>query len=370
MDRLADPRRFNAGTSSDLLAQAVAAVVAANDLQRGARRVALREQLLAKLTQGDEAGIRQALGAMPDARHYQILFDALAQVIESPTTDSQPVLIRIFALPLVLVAAAAKTQKIVGSLPDAGAVQHLFASAGVLGPTRNFGLSAALCSFDALDALTPTEIFRAAQNPDSAAIESRLPPAEVAIAPGREQAHLRFIVGAGISPADAPAFSETAANIGAWGMELSKLLGKQLTAPGLQLLVLPRSPKGLMRAPHAGRSAQFDVALNLFISNTVRRFRMLAGDPVATLSTHDDGELRLTLSSVFAQDLVEGFRWPLAALDDLEDLQRQVLQLLAEVRVDDTRVFPAILPAKRSDGANWHPRVDEWESLRVAATRQ
>ena len=96
---------------------------------------------------------------------------------------------------------------------------------------------------------------------------------------------------------------------------------------------------------------------------------MAAGDPVAILSTHDDGELRLTLSSPFAENLVEGFRWPLAALDDLNDLQGKILQLLNDVRVNDVRILPEVLPATRASGGHWHPRVDEWESLVAGAAR-
>ena len=363
MDRLADPRRFHALGAAHPLLESVARAVAADEHNRSANVLQLRQAIAAQLDRGSDGEIRSALEHMPDAHHYRVLCDALAHVAESPPVEAQAAIARVFALPVILIAANPRACVISGSLPDIASVQGLFERYSVLGPMRNFGLSNALCSLAALESLSALEIFRAGRSLDAAAIEAQLPPAEISVSPGREQSHLRFIVGAGISAANAPGVAETGANIGAWGMELSKSLARQLATPGLQLLVVPRPPKGLLNAAYSGRCAQLDVALNLFVSNTVRRFRLSAGDPSAILSTHDDCDLRLTLSSPYAEDLVDGFRWPLAARDDLNDLQRMILQLLSDVRVTDVRIFPSVLPATRASGGNWHPRVDEWKGL-------
>ena len=368
MDGLPDPRRFGTGSTHALL-EAVAAAVFAPDLERRARRRALRMKLSGQLLDGDEQGIRQALAAMPDALHFQTLFAELAQAVESPQADPQSVRLRLFAFPLVLVAAAVDPVRIAGALSATDAVRQLFERSGVLGQTQNFGVCAALCTLDTLESVSPVMLFNAARMIDANAVEACLQPAELEIRTGREQTHLRFLTGAGINRADAPEFSETAANIGAWGRALGALIAKELAAPGLQLLALPRMPMGLMRAPQAGRSAQLDVALHLFVSNTVRRMRMSAGEPVAILSAHDNGELRLTLSSVFAEDLVEGFRWPLAPLDDLASIERAIVALLREVRIDDVRVVPSVLQARRASGGDWHPRAGEWDTLMAVTAR-
>ena len=369
MEKLSDPRRFPASGARHPLLEPVAAVIAAPDLERRARRAELRALLHALLLRGDDESIADALAAMPDALHVRTLFEALAQAVEAPETDPESVRLRAFAFPLILIAAAHEPRKITGALPDVGEVREMFERSGVLGAMQNFGLSAALCTLEALESLSPVALFNASRLSDSQSIGSGFRPAELSIAPGREQAHLRFLTGADISRADAPDLGETAANIGAWGRDLSTVVRRQLLAPGVQLLVLPRMPQGLMRAPHAGRSAQLDAALHLFVSNTVRRFRMTAGDPIAILSTHDDGDLRLTLTSFFDDAMVEGFRWPLAALDDLDAIQRAMVQLLGEARVNDVRVNPAILPAQRLSGGVWFPRAAEWDALATAVAR-
>jgi hypothetical protein len=141
------------------------------------------------------------------------------------------------------------------------------------------------------------------------------------------------------------------------------MLQSQLAVAEVQLAALPRPPEDLVHAPHAGRHAQLATALHLFASNALRRFRLAVGDPVAIVSAHEGGEIRLTLSSPFADDLVEGFCWPLAPHDSLELVQGTILELCADTRLTDVRVLERLLPAKRGNAAPWYPRHDEWEGL-------
>ena len=117
MDKLSDPRRFRPGSSGHALLEPVAAILAATDLERRARRNALSVKLAAQLRAGDDDGIEAAFAAMPDPPHVQVLFDALAQSAESPEIDPQGVRLNLFALPLVLVAASAQPLCIPGTLP-------------------------------------------------------------------------------------------------------------------------------------------------------------------------------------------------------------------------------------------------------------
>lgn len=369
MPSLADPRRFSARKLEHPLTALIADAVSADGTHRDALLGALRKSLTAELTRGSEKAIREALATQPDARHFRVLWDQLVQAVESSAEDASEIVLRSVSFPLVLVAASAQRQMIRGTLSDVSALQDLLMRCGALGALRSFGFSNALCAFESLAALGPHAIFCSSRELSAERLNGQLPPAEIPVEPGREQAHLRFIVGAGITASHQPFVAETGANIGAWGMQCSKLLGKQLAIAGVQLLVLPRRPAGLLRAPYAGREAQLDVALNLFVSNTVRRFRMAAGDPAAILSTHDDAELRLTLSSPFAPDLGEGFRWPLTHWDNLDELQKHIGRLLSDVRIGDVRILPEVLPALRASGAAWYPRVDEWDQLSGARLR-
>jgi hypothetical protein len=182
-----------------------------------------------------------------------------------------------------------------------------------------------------------------------------------------EEVHLRFLAGAGIVPATEPSFVETASNIGAWGMPLTRALAGQLAGEAVDILPLPRPPLELLRAPHAGRCAQLEAALNLSVSNATRRFRASVGDPAAIVSVHDDGEVRVALSSQFDGAPSEGFRWPLHPLDDVGQISRDVAQLLAACRIADVTYVGRILPAHDAQGRTWFPGVRELDLLAPGA---
>jgi len=317
----------------------------------------------AHFDRGDESAVIAASQAMPDAKTYRLFHEATARSIDTPSAIEGGVVARSFALPIVILAAGTRPARIAGELADIGALQALFERSNALGPTRNFGMSNALCTLAALERLSPLALHRSVRKLAAGEIGNSLPPADVDVKMGQEQTHLRFLVGASVTPIDAPGFAETAANIGLWGRDCAQLLAEQLKTPGVQLLALPRPPKDLLTAPHAGRCAQLEAALNLFASNAVRKLRMAVGDPVAIVSAHDNADVRITLSSPFAQDLVEGYAWPLHPLDDLAAIERTVEDLFADMRVNDVRVVPKVLPAERASGIPLYPRADEWDAL-------
>jgi hypothetical protein len=166
---------------------------------------------------------------------------------------------------------------------------------------------------------------------------------------------VRFLLGAAIAPAHAPDVVETGANIGAWGTAALRAMAAQLATPGVQILPMARPPAGLYSAAYAGRRAGIEAAFNLFTSNALRRFRMAVGDPLVKLSSHRGAELRVTLTTPLDDALVEGFRWPLHPVDDLEEVERTVTRLLAECRLPEPECVPAVLPDLTPTGAVFFP---------------
>lgn len=215
-------------------------------------------------------------------------------------------------------------------------------------------MSNALCPLEALEGLKPSAVHRWSAGWASGAARREIPPQHIVVEPGREQVHLRFLVGAGIVAQDAPSLPDTAAGIGVWGLRLTRALVRQLAQPALDLLPVPRPAVSLLKAAHAGRCAQLELASNLFVSNTVRQFRATVGDPTAVISTHriDGGaaEIRISMSSVFEDTLLEGFHWPLHPLDGLERIVTALSELLHDCRVNDVRVVEVVLPAHLASG--------------------
>lgn len=341
---LPDPRRYGDGThpwsqlSREALQAAVAACCAA----------------------GDDETINAALHAAPSAAAYAQLHATVCNVAHHAVgaASADTLLARVFALPLIVVTGSRKPLTLAGALPDIAAVTDLFLQKGVLGKTRNFGFGNALCTIEMLDSVRSSEVY--AWTSAAGAERRELPPAAMVMENPGEQVHLRFLVGAGIAPAHEPALTETASNIGAWGMALTKMLAAQLAQAGAEILPMARPPADLLRASHAGRTAQLETACHLFASNAVRRFRSASGDPVAIVSTHDNGDVRLTLSQPFDDQMVEGFCWPLHPLDDLPAIVAMMVELLGACRVTRIEAAPRVLAGNNALGLPWFPALREW----------
>ena len=329
----------------------------------------LRRELRDALIHARDTDIAAALKAAPSHAAYSQLWQAVCDVAHHAgrEADETAVVARIFALPLVIVTGSARPATVPGVLPDVAAVTALFEQHGALGRTKNFGLSNALCSLDTLERVKPSDVYAWTKAAGGAPRE--LVPSPIVIAEPGEKVHLRFMVGAGITPACEPSFVETASNIGAWGMALTRALSAQLAQPGIELLPLPRPPLDLLQAGHAGHIAQLETAFNLFASNAVRRFRAATGDPVAVISAHDDAEIRISFSSPFDDTMIDGFRWPLHPLDDIERIVASVTSLLEECRVNDVRLAGSILPALNTQGRVWYATARDAELSDVTSSR-
>ncbi|MGH8617343.1 MAG: hypothetical protein ACREUW_06590 [Burkholderiales bacterium] len=319
---------------------------------------ALAASVAAACARNDAAPLAAALADASSAAAYRRIWGIAASVAEQVEASADSAVVtRYFAMPLVLVAGSRGPASLDGVLQEVAAVQVLLEAKGAVGPTRNFGLSNALVAPEALAAVSPLAVYRAIRG---AAPLPEFAPAPIVLAPRGEVAYLRFLVGAGIAPAHAPSFVETAANIGAWGMPLAQLLGKQLAQPGVELLVLPRPPVPLLAAVHAGQAVQLEAAFNLFVSNELRRFRLAVGDPAVIVSAHQVGtggaELRITLSTPFDESLTAGFRWPLDPRDDLPGIVAAIESLFAQCRIDGIEAVPQVLPDLTAQGVPWFPR--------------
>lgn len=338
--RLPDPRRYGAG--------------AAHPLNSIADASELRSAITQLLKRGDDAQIFSALAAADSQPGYARLWRAVTDAANHSGDIPGAIVARLFAVPLVIVAGSRRPAQLPGVVPDIGAITELFKQHGALGPTQNFGLGNALCALETLETMTPGEVFRWTR--DVGSDRRELPPSPISLATPGETVQLRFIVGAAIMPAVEPSFVETASNVGKWGMPLTRELGKQLAQPNVDVLPLARPPRDLLTAAHAGRFAQLETAFNLFAGNAVRKLRSATGDPVAVISAHNDGDVRVSLNSPFDDSLSEGFRWPLHPLDDLDSVVASLAGMLADCRITHVDYSKTVLPALNQQGQIWFAR--------------
>jgi hypothetical protein len=337
---LPDPRRYGPGDPAHPLIK-----LADGEHQRELIS-ALRKLAIA----GRDVDIASAFVATASQAQYARVWTALCVAVEKPSAE-EAVAARVFAIPWIIVCGGQAPATVACVLPDAGALARVLEHHGVFGPSRNLGLSNALCAIGAIESLAPSKVLRGWQN---AGLRD-VPPAPIQVLRGIEEVHVRFSLGAAIAPADAPDVVETGANVGAWGTPALRAMAAQLATPNVQLLPMPRQPAGLYTAAYAGRRAGLEAAFNLFMSNTVRRFRSALGDPSVTLSSHASGEVRVTLWTPLDDGMTEGFRWPLHPADDLREVERAITSMTCECRLAETDIRADILPDYATSGAILFP---------------
>jgi hypothetical protein len=347
MKTLPDTRAYAPFSSNPLVAAAERAANAGSALQQEESAGKLLSLLRETLEALNDARVEQAFAEATSQSVRETLTRAFVTVLES--ADEAALVMRVFAIPLLIVTGGRGLAVVPGVVPNVGELQKLFERHGALGQSKNFGLGNALTTAQRLAAVKPSMLYRLAcglgqegfRPPD-------LAPQDIEVDSGDERVHLRFLVGAAVTPANAPGFTETAGNIGAWGLPFTQALAAQLGQEGLSLLPIPRPPMNLQCALETGRFALREMEFQLFLSNALRRFRARVGDPDASVASYSDGSVRITLGSPFDASLACEYRWPLYPEDDLGAVGHSIFGLLAECRLESVKVAETVWLAKAS----------------------
>ncbi len=347
MKSLPDPRTYAPAGGNRLVGLAEHAAFKGSALQHAGAEKELHANVETALAAGDDEAVRRALREATSAPVRAALHRAIEIALE-PSQDAS-VAVRLFAVPLVIVAGGREGGKIPGVVPDTAELRTLFETHGALGQAKNFGLGSALVTADVVCGFSPSLLYRTSRGagqPDFRQLD--LTPSDIDLAGAEEQAHLRFLAGAAVTPRHAPGFTETAGNIGAWGMPFTRVLAEQLGQAGLSLLPIPRPPMGFHRALQSGRFAWREVGFQLFLSGALRKFRSRVGEPDVSVAAFADGSVRVRLDSRLDETLKAEFAWSLDADDDLAAVSDSVFGLLAECRLDHVDVSESIQPVGAS----------------------
>jgi hypothetical protein len=358
---ISDPRTFPERidpTHAPLLELAEASLAAASTARADAIDEALTVALADRLVSGDALLVAELVAAAPSvavARQlWRRLIDAWRRASRAAAADG--VAATLFAMPVVIVAASqaadgtpASAPSIAGVLSDTARLVAILREHRALAGNESFGLADVLAASDALD-LTRLGALLASQRLAAERDSDRpdLLPASITLQPGQQSVHLRFLLGTALAAPSVDVLADAGAM--SWAMPLAQELARQLTAPGLSVLALPRAPQSPPAALQQGRSAQREVGAQLFASNAIRKLRAAVGEPSAVISAHRSaaapggGELRLSLSSAFDPRQAEGFRCPLFPTDRIGDVVTMLVDLLRDCRIADVRVLPGVHP--------------------------
>lgn len=330
-----------------LVALAERAVFGGSASQHDDAGKVLADAVEAALLSGDDSRIGRALRESPSLQARKALHRAIAMA-SAPAQDAA-VAVSLFAVPLILVAGGLDSGTIPGVVPDVPALRRLFEAHGALGQAKNFGLGSTLVSEERLSRFSPALLYRISRGTEPLDFRQiDLAPSDIELVSAEEQAHLRFLVGGMLAPRDAPAFTETAGNIGAWGMPFTRELAEQLGQTGMSLLPIPRPPMEFHGALLAGRFAWREIGFQLFLSSNLRKFRSRTGEPDVSVAAFADDSVRVRLDSRLDESFKAEFIWPLDPDDDLTAVGDSILGLLTECRLDHVDVADAVQPVSAS----------------------
>ena len=319
------------------------------------------EEALGQALESAPADVQRAIEAAPSPAVARQLWRTTDTVFaRKPGLAANAVDVTPFAIPVVVLAGrtAPGTAHLPGVLRDPRGIARTLAESRALGGSETVAVSEVLVAADALTIANLPAWQALRRLPDAA-----FPPggnalfiaAPIAVESGPERVHLRFIVGSALAGAGRDLLGGAAA--GGWARRLSAALGQALATEGTTLLALPRGAGRPLPARHQGLLAQRDVSAQVFATNAIRKFRASVGEPTAVVSAHHaadapgGGELRLSLSSVFAPRDAEGFRCPIYPIESVTVPLRMLLDLLNDCRVSDVRLVAGVHPASAPGSA-------------------
>jgi hypothetical protein len=349
-----DPRSWPAASAGPPWPDVRAALDAPTRDEAEAHDASVLAWLRARFDAGEGDALARAFAQAPSfasVRHLQ----RLAVEAERAYAAADVLRVVLFALPIVIVTALDEGHAPVtlsGVLGETEPIADRLRAARAFGGAETFALAHALVDAHALGwQALPGLLARGRLGEGDDASEHpplalELAPAPIRVDVRDERVHVRFIVGAILAPPRADPLA--GATLGREGVRLARAIGDALKAPGVSLLALPRPPQPLSLAVVTGRTAQRDVAAQLFVSNAIRTLRRAYGEPTAIISAHratdapSGGELRLSLSSPFAPKAAEGFRCPIEPGERVQDAAAMLEALLSDCQVTDVRVRPGI----------------------------
>jgi hypothetical protein len=352
LDALPDPRSFPDASSvpawaADVHELAAEGLAASTGQAADALTEALANRLRPML-EGDGDALATLLRLSPSVAVHRHLARAVAQEARRPRIDGDGLTMTLFAIPIVLVAAATVREgprvRVPGVLDDVDAIRACLREHRALGGNESFAVGRALAAADAI-ALRRLPLLLAARKLSDGRAPLDIAPADIEVV-ADERAHLRFLVGSAVAAPGADLFATPTRT--PWAMPVARQLIAQLTRPEISIVALPHAPTDLATASTVGATAQRDVAAQLFASSALRSLRAEAGEPTAVISAHrasdapGGGELRLSLSSPFAPRAAQGFRCAILPVERVVDVATMLIDLMRDCRVADLRVAPGV----------------------------
>ncbi|MDO4879318.1 MAG: conjugal transfer protein, partial [Neisseria sp.] len=317
---------------------------------------ALRAQIYGMLSQNHYLNLSVALSMTPGVAAYTALMDGLNDVLQAKTDEE----VQWFALPAVLVAGC----KQASALPAAAPVLELSACLANYPHTRPLANAVwlpRLLPASALSAVNAGQWFQAKQNTRAAAeFAQSLPAAETLPLPPDQSVSTVFALGYG----DKGLAAALGKNLQDAGLPLMQVWHEALATKGVTLFANPLPPEPPVKALTRAGHMRLRMALEVFAANAIRAIRLQSPRVGVVMAAQEGGRLLFGFNAAESQYELQPqvFAWPLSPMDNIEIIQQDFLDLMAECRVENIRLLheplaegrelPDYAAALSSDGHN------------------
>ncbi len=278
----------------------------------------------------NDALINVALNLAPSLEVTQIVWSALNLAINSVQNEAHA---NIFAIPIVLVVGSKNKVKLKYQL-SVEVLNDFMLEKQIFVPGGDGFVSAKLIDPQNIASLKPSQQYYWVRNLQKARLWL---PIEITVSPIEvlsEGVFLRFLIGVtmdepGSYGLDTQAFSANA-------MELMRLIHAELKADGVTLFPIPFSPVPLSEAFTVGNRHRVEIAIQVAVSNVVRKIRERMLTPIALISTEGEAikvVIKTEELNIADADLSETSLWSLSHLDDFDKILATITALMNDAGI-------------------------------------
>lgn len=368
-----DPRRYTLDYPQSNTVIANAIEVLNNNLPQAQ----LDQVLIRLLKQENDALINVALNLSPSNAVAKIIWESLNRaVLLSADVNSST---HLFAIPIILVAGSKSQTKLPGKI-DSDELNNFFKERQLFNPAFECYISGKLIDPKAIAAIVPSQLCYWARSIKSAKLWLPISVEGSSVEVVNEGVFLRFLVGVGTSISESASDklsnndamntnnsvsvtdagvsnNEHGCRVGCINfnainddfMGLMQLIHAQLQTDGVTLFPIPFIPVTLSEAFAAGMFYRTEIALQVAVSNVVRKIREHGLTPIAKVGSSDEA-IKIVITPKEAQEnsnlsntaldnntnmpLCETSLWNMTRFDDFDRVMLIINNLLYDVGVE------------------------------------
>ncbi|MCE2706365.1 MAG: hypothetical protein LW807_04745 [Proteobacteria bacterium] len=345
MQQIQDPRKYSKfyPESNIIISQALM-------VQNNKASVSMLVDTLRNLLRDqNDALINIALNLAPSVEVSQIIWTALSAAVNDASSINELDGACIFAIPIVLVAGNKNNNKQSAKLPkklDTEVLNQFFSKNNLINACHDSFISGKLVSPQNLAKIKPSQIYYWVRNLKNAKlwIPLDIDGSEVEVLD--EGVFLRFLIGVAVKGgATSLNGAVSFANYRQMAMPFMQLIVDELKTDNITMFPIPFAPVNLLSGFSCGDSYRKEIAIQVALSNVVRKIREQALVPVVQIIGVENAiELKTSYQEVTTREipseiintLKETSLWHLTAYDDFAAILNKITDLLQEMNVEYT----------------------------------